>query len=136
MTDPIPPVATGPDPVPAGQAPIPESTPAVDPQVAMLVAQVQRMQAQIAAMHEAQGIPSNPVAAAAKNLQQHVAARLASGLSMFQELHDAVKDLGETVESKESDLARTIASELRDHVEGAPYVKDLANALHKLVLSN
>lgn len=98
-----------------------------------LIAQVQAMQAELNA---ARGVPTDPVGAAAANLKAHVTARAASGLEVFAELKAAVDKLGDTVDSKTSDLLRTLAAGLRDHVEGAVYVKDLANELHKNVLTN
>jgi dihydroxyacetone kinase DhaKLM complex PTS-EIIA-like component DhaM len=97
-----------------------------------LIAQVQSMQAELNA---ARGMPTDPVGAAAANLKAHVTARHNSGLPHYAELKNVVDKLGEEISSKESDLVRTIAAGLRDHFEGADYIKALANDLHKAVLT-
>lgn len=97
-----------------------------------LIAQVQAMQAELNA---ARGIPADPVAAGVADLKAHVTARVNAGLDEFTELKNALDKLKETVTSKESDLLRTIAADIRPDREGSPYVKQLANDLHKNVLS-
>lgn len=128
MTDPNAPEdpVTTPDPEPAA----PQPTPA---DLAALVAQVNSMQAQL---NEARGIPGDPVGAATKALKDHVTARYNSGLTAFGDLKDAIEKAGDTIESRTSDLFRTIAGDIRDHVEGAAYVKQLASDLHKNVLTS
>jgi hypothetical protein len=127
--DPVDPPVTTPDPIPEAVSP------QLDPAVVALVAQVQEMQRQIAKMNEERGIPANPIGAAVKDLIAHVKARLASGLPHYQELDDAVHKFEETPTSAQTDLARTVASEIPAQVEGAAYVHALANNLHKLVLA-
>lgn len=119
-------------------APVEDAPVVVDPaaptpeELKALMAQVQAMQAELNA---ARGMPTDPVGAAAANLKAHVTARAASGLAAYAELVAAVNKMEDTVDSKVSDLVRTIASEIRDHVEGADYIKALANDLHKAVLT-
>lgn len=126
MTDPNAPE----DPAPTTPDPTPQPTPA---DLAALVAQVNSMQAQL---NEARGIPTDPVGAAVKALKDHVTARYNSGLTVFGDLKDAIEKAGDTIESRSSDLFRTIAGDIRDHVEGATYIKQLASDLHKSVLTN
>lgn len=102
-------------------------------QLQALIAQVQAMQAELNA---ARGIPTDPVGAAVADLKAHVTARVNAGIEEYAELKAALEKLGETVTAKESDLLRTIAADVRVDREGAPYVKQLANDLHKNVLTN
>lgn len=129
MTDPNAPEPTTPDPAPEPEPTAPDPTSA---DLAALVAQVNSMQAQL---NEARGIPTDPVGAAVKALKDHVTARFNSGIGAFGDLKDAIEKAGDTVESKTSDLFRTMAGDIRDHVEGAAYIKQLASDLHKNVLT-
>lgn len=137
MTDPTTPVepVPTPAPTPADPAPIPEEVPPVPEDLASLVAQMAALQAQVAQLNAEKGIPANPVEAALLNLVTHVKARAAQSAAWFSELLDAVKNLDNSVTSKQSDLARTVAADIPDHVEGAAYIKQLANNLHKNVLT-
>ena len=124
------------DPAPEPTNPAPEPTPEpvpADPEtLAALIAKVNAMEAELKA---ARGEPTDPVGAARANLVAHVNARHNSGLSAFAELKDVVSKLPDTLEAAASDLVRTVAADLRDHVEGASYIKQLANDLHKAVLT-
>lgn len=112
-------------------APVAAQLPSAE-ELQALIAQVQALQSELNA---SRGIPDNPVEAAAMNLKAHVTARVASGVAEYAELKAALDKLGDTIASKDSDLLRTIAADIRPDREGSDYVKALANDLHKNVLS-
>ena len=140
MTTPTPtdaPVVTEPAPLvtaaglaEAGAAPI-------VPDVNALMEQIQKMQARLDAMSVAAGVPADPIAAAVKDVKDHVNARMTANPGLreaFAEIWDTVTSLSDSPTSSDTDLLRTIIDEFIGYVEGLDYVRQLANKLHKLVL--
>jgi hypothetical protein len=97
------------------------------------------LQDRVDSLSAAQGIPADPTAAAVQNLRDHVLARIDANpyrKEELAELREAVKDLADNPTTKDTDLVRTILGEVRGHLEGLDYLKELGNALHKQVLKN
>lgn len=118
--------------VDAGAAPVP-----VDAEA--LLKQIQELQAQMAVLHQAQGVPANPVEAAANDLKAHVDARAAQSPAIdFEPLHTAVKDF---LENGTKDIARLVTLAVDDfvsrwrHLELA-YLPELARKLETAVIKN
>lgn len=110
------------------------SQPIEDPRVAEMLAKMEAMQAQLTRLYAERGVPADPIAAGVQDLLAHIKARLDSGLEHFRDLFTQTKGMSEAPDSATTDLARTVAANLPQHVEGAAYVKQLANDLHASVL--
>jgi hypothetical protein len=111
------------------------SQPVEDPLVAQMLQTIAQMQKQIALLSAERGVPADPIAAGVQNLLAHIRARLDSGLEHFRDLFNRTLGMDEHPDSATTDMARTLAANLPNHVEGADYVKQLANELHASVLS-
>ena len=108
--------------------------------VEALLAQMQALQARVDAMSAAQGIPSDPVEAAAQALTQHVRARIAGGSFGvdFTDAANIVNDLdADNLNSGDSGVILLDLTDFRDAnpaAEGLPYITQLARNLHREVL--
>lgn len=109
----------------------------VDVDVNALMAQMQALQARVDAMTAAQGIPTDPIAAAVKNVRDHVTARVnmqgGARKDELAELVKAVADLSDAPSKDEAELLRILLDETRAF-EGQEYCKELARNLHKQLI--
>lgn len=128
-----PPVGLAGDLAAAGASPITAD-------VAAMMAQIQAMQRQIAEMQAERGIPADPVAAAVQDLKSHVSARVeATGMhhpqhDYLQILVKTIKNLSDSPEYQQVEFIRTLFDDVKHHLEGLPYLKDLALKLAQEVL--
>jgi hypothetical protein len=105
------------------------------PDVAALVAQITALQQRVDDMAKAQGVPADPLAAAVKNLTDHVMARAgAMPQHDMAELLATLKELGDDPDTDKTSLLRVLVDELPRTMEGREYLSELASSLHKAAL--
>jgi len=107
-----------------------------DVDVAALMAQMKALQDRVDSLSVAAGIPSDPIAAAVKNVRDHLDSRVAMNpyrREEFAELLTAVTQLSDSPDSKDTDLVRTLLVDLLPF-EGIEYMQQLSRDLHKAVL--
>ena len=130
MTAPVAPELSADTLAEAGAAP-------VEVNAAELLARIQAMQVQMDSLLAERGVPVDAMAAAVKDVQDHIAARVSSlpnRAEEFAELKALAKDLPEHPTSTDTELLRTVLDEVRGYAEGLDYIKELATGLHKRVL--
>jgi hypothetical protein len=108
------------------------------PDVTALMDQMAAMQKRLDAMSAAAGVPSDPIAAAVKDVSDHITARATANPSLkdsFAEMVDTIKNLPDPPTAQDTDLLRTVIDDfVGGYVEGLEYIRSLANRLHKMVL--
>lgn len=104
---------------------------------AAMLKMIQDLQGQLASLQAQTGVVTDPVAAAKKDLADHVAARAAQYPTVdFSEVQNMIADLPDEPTPDHTNLTHVTVSEFTDklrHLEVA-YLKDLATTLHKAVL--
>jgi hypothetical protein len=107
----------------------------VEVDVAAMMAQIQALQARVDSMSVAAGIPSDPVAAAVKDLKDHIAGRARSVPTMAEALSPLTTE-ADALEDKPTadqvDFLRSLFDEV-PAFEGKEYCKQLATKAYKLV---
>lgn len=106
------------------------------PDVQAMLATITALQARVAAVEAEKGIPSDPVAAAVKDLTAHVKARAAQYPNHdFSSVLDALDSLPETPDTKSTELVKALVDDLAydyKHLE-IDYLPKLARSLHLAV---
>jgi hypothetical protein len=109
----------------------------VDVDVNELLAQITALQGRVTAMEAEKGVPSDPKAAALKNLQDHVKAHAAANpLTDFSELSDALAKVVEagTVAFRDVELLRVLVEDTVIKHPSFAYLGELARNLAKAAL--
>jgi hypothetical protein len=114
-----------------------EVVPMSAPSAEELLAQIQKLQDRIDSMQAAQGIPSDPVEAALKNLVDHIEAHAAQNPSHdFSALKDVVNLTHDALTSKDAEKIQVTVEKVIDSLRHLDlhYVLELARDLRTAVL--